>query len=105
MIVRLLYRSLDLSFNLLRKVPADQLDTLKAIKILYFIQNKISHIDGLNGVADTLESVEFGGNKLRVGHKRFRRTNQVNMLIPNIMTTTIINSLMCKNPIPAVTHC
>lgn len=60
------FRSLDLSFNLLRKVPADQLDTLKAIKVLYFIQNKISRIEGLEGVAETLTSVEFGGNKLRV---------------------------------------
>lgn len=47
-------------------MPADQLDTLKAIKVLYFIQNKISHIEGLDGVAATLESVEFGGNKIRV---------------------------------------
>lgn len=47
-------------------MPADQLETLKAIKVLYFIQNKISQINGLDGVADTLESVEFGGNKLRV---------------------------------------
>lgn len=34
--------------------------------MLYFIQNKIGHIDGLEAIAQTLESVEFGGNKLRV---------------------------------------
>jgi len=60
------YRSLDLSFNLLRKVPAAQIATLKQLKTLYFIQNKISRIDGLESLAETLESIEFGGNKLRV---------------------------------------
>lgn len=60
-----MYSSLDLSFNLLRKVPADQIANMKRIKVLYFIQNKISRIQGLEAVAGTLESVEFGGNKLR----------------------------------------
>lgn len=58
--------SLDLSFNLLRKVPKKQLENMKKLKMLYFIQNKISKIEGLEAIAGTLESVEFGGNKLRV---------------------------------------
>lgn len=57
--------SLDLSFNLLRKVPADQIADMKSLRVLYFIQNKIAKIQGLEAVAGTLESVEFGGNKLR----------------------------------------
>lgn len=59
-------RSLDISFNLLRKVPEDQLRTLPKLQTLYMIQNKISKIEGLECIAGTLKSVEFGGNKLRV---------------------------------------
>lgn len=45
----------------------DQIATMKSLRVLYMIQNKISCIEGLETIAETLESVEFGGNKLRVG--------------------------------------
>ena len=39
---------------------------MASLRVLYFIQNKISKIEGLESIAGTLESIEFGGNKLRV---------------------------------------
>lgn len=56
---------LDLSFNLLKSVP-DTLHHLTSLKTVYFVQNRISKITGLQGVGDTLRSLELGGNKLRV---------------------------------------
>ena len=47
-------------------MPTDQISTLKSLRVLYLIQNKISQIEGLESISETLESVEFGGNKLRV---------------------------------------
>lgn len=58
-------RVLDLSFNLLKSVP-DTLHHLTSLKTVYFVQNRISRISGLEGVGATLRSLELGGNKLRV---------------------------------------
>lgn len=60
-----LFRVLDLSFNNLKHVP-HSLDHLTALRIIYFVQNRISRIDGLNGVGRTLRSLELGGNRIRV---------------------------------------
>ncbi|KAF8992844.1 L domain-like protein [Cyathus striatus] len=54
---------LDLSFNLLRSIP-DRLDHLHALCTIYFIQNKISKISGLQSSLN-LTSLELGGNKIR----------------------------------------
>lgn len=56
---------LDLSFNLLKAIP-DTLEHLTALKTVYFVQNRISTISGLQGLGATLRSLELGGNKLRV---------------------------------------
>ncbi|KZS92389.1 putative SDS22-protein phosphatase 1 regulatory subunit 7 [Sistotremastrum niveocremeum HHB9708] len=56
--------SLDLSFNLLRSIPKG-ISTLTHLTTLYFVQNKISHIDGLGNLGATLTSLELGGNRLR----------------------------------------
>ncbi|ETW83079.1 hypothetical protein HETIRDRAFT_126398 [Heterobasidion irregulare TC 32-1] len=55
---------LDLSFNLLKAIP-DTLEHLTALKTVYFVQNRISTISGLQGLGATLRSLELGGNKLR----------------------------------------
>lgn len=57
--------SLDLSFNLLRQVP-DSLSYFQQLHTVYFIQNKITKISGLNNLGNTLRSLELGGNRLRV---------------------------------------
>ncbi|KAF8149846.1 hypothetical protein B0H34DRAFT_731405 [Crassisporium funariophilum] len=54
---------LDLSFNLLRAVP-DRLEFLTSLHTIYFVQNKISRIDGLASCSN-LRSLELGGNKIR----------------------------------------
>ncbi|EKM78738.1 hypothetical protein AGABI1DRAFT_75193 [Agaricus bisporus var. burnettii JB137-S8] len=54
---------LDLSFNLLRGVP-DGLEHLRSLETIYFVQNKISKITGLNH-STTLRSLELGGNRIR----------------------------------------
>jgi protein phosphatase 1 regulatory subunit 7 len=59
-------RTLDLSFNLLRSVP-ETLHHLQNLKTLYFVQNRISTISGLETLGATLTSLELGGNKIRVG--------------------------------------
>lgn len=56
---------LDLSFNLLKSVP-ETLVHLKLLDTVYFVQNRISRISGLESVGATLRSLELGGNKLRV---------------------------------------
>ena len=56
---------LDLSFNLLKLIP-DTLHHLTSLRTVYFVQNRISKITGLQGVGETLRSLELGGNKLRV---------------------------------------
>ncbi|KZP31664.1 L domain-like protein [Athelia psychrophila] len=55
---------LDLSFNLLKSVP-ETLVHLKLLDTVYFVQNRISRISGLESVGATLRSLELGGNKLR----------------------------------------
>ena len=55
-----------MSFNLLRRIPADVLRRFTKLKTAYFIQNKIGRIEGLEPLAGTLTSIELGGNKLRV---------------------------------------
>ena len=62
-----LYRVLDLSFNNLKHVPPT-LDRLTSLRIIYFVQNRISHIENLSGVGRTLRSLELGGNKIRVSY-------------------------------------
>jgi len=57
--------TLDLSFNLLRGVP-EELARIPALRIIYFVQNRISHIDHLGHLGATLQSLELGGNRIRV---------------------------------------
>lgn len=59
--------SLDLSFNNIRHVPT--LPSLTKVKILYLVQNKITKVEegDVDWCADTLTSIELGGNRLRVG--------------------------------------
>jgi Leucine-rich repeat (LRR) protein len=59
------YSVLDLSFNLLKAIP-DTLHHLSSLRTVYFVQNRISRISGLQEVGATLRSLELGGNKLRV---------------------------------------
>jgi len=54
---------LDLSFNLLRSVP-EGFEFLNLLHTVYFVQNKISKINGLASCMN-LRSLEFGGNKIR----------------------------------------
>ena len=61
----LCFRVLDLSFNLLKSIP-DTLHHLTSLRTIYFVQNRISRISGLEGVGTSLRSLELGGNKLRV---------------------------------------
>jgi hypothetical protein len=56
---------LDLSFNLLRSIP-DTLHHLQKLKTVYFVQDRISTISGLDRLGATLTSLELGGNKIRV---------------------------------------
>ncbi|KAF8322697.1 L domain-like protein, partial [Clavulina sp. PMI_390] len=60
-------RILDLSFNLLRAVPPI-LDTLPSLHTVYFVQNKITKIDGLASpsIGASLTSLELGGNRIRM---------------------------------------
>ena len=58
-------RTLDLSFNLLRTIPTGLRHLLK-LKTVYFVQDRISVISGLEGLGATLTSLELGGNKIRV---------------------------------------
>ena len=56
---------LDLSFNLLRHVP-ESIQYLPSLEKVFFVQNKISHISGLDRIGQTLRSFELGGNRIRV---------------------------------------
>jgi hypothetical protein len=60
------FRSLDVSFNLLRAIP-EVISCLSSLEVVYFIQNKITEISSLDGVPTTLKSLELGGNRIRVG--------------------------------------
>jgi protein phosphatase 1 regulatory subunit 7 len=59
-------RTLDLSFNLIKHLPSEIFDTLTSLRTLYLVQNKVSKIAGLEGLAASLVSLELGGNRLRV---------------------------------------
>jgi protein phosphatase 1 regulatory subunit 7 len=61
--------SLDLSFNNIRHVPV--LPSLTKLNIMYLVQNKIAKIEEgeLDWCADTVTSIELGGNRLRVSGK------------------------------------
>ncbi|KAG9050097.1 hypothetical protein FS837_007620 [Tulasnella sp. UAMH 9824] len=56
--------TLDLSFNLLRHVP-DGIAQLPVLRTVYFVQNKITKISGLEFSGATLRSLELGGNRIR----------------------------------------
>lgn len=67
------FRTLDLSFNLLRMIPTG-LRHLQKLKTVYFVQDRISVISGLDSLGATLTSLELGGNKIRVSQgKQSRR--------------------------------
>lgn len=55
---------LDLSFNLLRSVPSG-LEQNQLLHTIYFVQNKITKISGVQGLANSLKSLELGGNRIR----------------------------------------
>lgn len=61
-----MHRTLDLSFNMLKHIPEEFESHLKALKTIFFVQNKISHIANLSGLSATLRSLELGGNRIRV---------------------------------------
>ncbi|CAE6425876.1 unnamed protein product [Rhizoctonia solani] len=58
-------KTLDLSFNLLRSVPHG-LERHKSLHTIFFVQNKITKISGVAGLAGSLRSLELGGNRIRV---------------------------------------
>jgi Leucine-rich repeat (LRR) protein len=64
------YSTLDFSFNLLRHIPAssspDSLSQYPNLKVLFLVQNGIKRIEGLDGLGQSLETLELGGNKIRV---------------------------------------
>lgn len=55
---------LDFSFNLLRSIP-ESIAQLQSLKTIYFVQNRISKITGLDN-STSLRSLELGGNRIRV---------------------------------------
>lgn len=57
-------RTLDLSFNLIKTIP-DALEHLPTLRVVYFVQNRISTISNLDKATD-LTSLELGGNRIRV---------------------------------------
>ena len=58
------YSMMDLSFNLLKAVP-EGLRFLSALRTVYFVQNRITKISGLEQCTN-LTSLELGSNKIRV---------------------------------------
>lgn len=63
--VNIYRRVLDLSFNLLKAIP-DSLASLTSIQTIYFVQNKVTQIQNLDAIGSTLQSLELGGNRIRV---------------------------------------
>ncbi|KAI5452218.1 protein phosphatase regulatory subunit Sds22 [Naganishia albida] len=59
-------QSLDLSYNNIKHLPS--LTTQRHIHTIYFVQNKISKIEPgqLDWAADSLKSLELGGNRIRI---------------------------------------
>ncbi len=74
------FSTLDLSFNLVKHIPEELETHLTSLKTIFFVQNRISHIANLNGLAATLRSVELGGNRLRVRYKYFSHGKYANFL-------------------------
>ncbi|KAI9141174.1 hypothetical protein BKA69DRAFT_1109592 [Paraphysoderma sedebokerense] len=56
--------SLDLSFNKIKYILPDVLVHLPFIRDLYFVANKISKIENLDGL-DSLKNLEFGANRVK----------------------------------------
>ena len=56
-------RQLDFSFNLIRQI--EKISQLKTLEVLYFVQNKISKIEGLQTLVN-LRSLELGANRIKV---------------------------------------
>jgi protein phosphatase 1 regulatory subunit 7 len=56
--------SLDLSFNKIKHIRG--VGSLKALRDLYFVQNRIQKIEGLEGLAK-LKMLELAANRIRVG--------------------------------------
>ena len=56
-----------MSFNLIKVI--ENVGCLTKLKKLYFVQNKISKIEGLENLSQ-LEMVELGANKIRVREKQ-----------------------------------
>ncbi|KAF5377339.1 hypothetical protein D9757_008022 [Collybiopsis confluens] len=54
---------LDLSFNLVKSIP-ESIAQLKSLKTVYFVQNRILKITGLDSLT-SLRSLELGGNRIR----------------------------------------
>ena len=52
---------------MIKHVPEELEKHLLSLRTIYFVQNKISHIANLSGLAATLRSLELGGNRIRVG--------------------------------------
>ncbi|KAG6816296.1 hypothetical protein H0H87_007179 [Tephrocybe sp. NHM501043] len=55
--------TLDLSFNLLKAIP-EGLASLVSLHTIYFVQNRVSKINGLESCVN-LRSLELGGNRIR----------------------------------------
>lgn len=61
--VSMIYRQLDVSFNILRKIEG--LDRLTKISKLFLLHNKITSIANLDHMTN-LEMLELGSNRIRV---------------------------------------
>jgi protein phosphatase 1 regulatory subunit 7 len=57
--------NLDLSFNKIRAIPEAFASNHPKLKNLYFVQNKISKIQGVSGLQH-LRNLELGANRIRV---------------------------------------
>jgi protein phosphatase 1 regulatory subunit 7 len=54
---------LDLSFNKIKHIK--NISHLKKLTEIFFVQNKIARIEGLEGLT-RITNLELGGNKIRV---------------------------------------
>jgi protein phosphatase 1 regulatory subunit 7 len=68
---KLIFRSLDLSFNNIRHPP--NLPSLTKVKVMYLVQNKIAKVQAgeLDWCSNTITSIELGGNRIRVRSNLF----------------------------------
>lgn len=57
--------SLDLSFNKLKHIK--NISHLVKLKELFFVQNRISKIEGLEGLTE-IKNLELGANRIRVSY-------------------------------------